>query len=166
MNRAWQVDGDQIVSLEMETEGDSLRIRLPDSSTHTVTVRRMTGNVIEIREGDRVVRVPFVSGKNGAVSLSWGGAAYTFVPTQTAAVQSIAAKQASGLLTSPMAGIVAEVKRTRGDHVAAFEAIATIEAMKVLATVEAPFAGTVRAIHVQKGDRVDHEAAIAEIEPE
>ncbi|WP_322513691.1 biotin/lipoyl-containing protein [Chloroflexus sp.] len=59
-----------------------------------------------------------------------------------------------GVLASPIAGIVAEIKVNVGDHVKENDPLVVIEAMKMNSNVSSPVAGTIRAINVKVGDSV------------
>ncbi|WP_298401249.1 biotin/lipoyl-containing protein [uncultured Chloroflexus sp.] len=59
-----------------------------------------------------------------------------------------------GVLVSPIAGIVAEIKVNVGDHVKENDPLVVIEAMKMNSNVSSPVAGTIRAINVKVGDSV------------
>lgn len=59
-----------------------------------------------------------------------------------------------GVLASPIAGIVAEIKVNVGDHVKENDPLVVIEAMKMNSNVSSPIAGTIRAINVKVGDSV------------
>ncbi len=59
-----------------------------------------------------------------------------------------------GVLVSPIAGIVAEIKVNVGDQVKEHDPLVVIEAMKMNSNVSSPVAGTIRAINVKVGDSV------------
>lgn len=59
-----------------------------------------------------------------------------------------------GVLVSPIAGIVAEIKVNVGDQVKENDPLVVIEAMKMNSNVSSPVAGTIRAINVKVGDSV------------
>lgn len=59
-----------------------------------------------------------------------------------------------GVLVSPIAGIVAEIKVNVGDHVKENDPLVVIEAMKMNSNVSSPVAGTICAINVKVGDLV------------
>ncbi|MEF3275847.1 MAG: biotin/lipoyl-binding protein [Chloroflexus sp.] len=59
-----------------------------------------------------------------------------------------------GVLVSPIAGIVAEIKVNVGDRVKENDPLVVIEAMKMNSNVSSPIAGTIRAINVKVGDSV------------
>jgi pyruvate carboxylase len=73
--------------------------------------------------------------------------------------------EASGSLTAPMAGVVAEVLVTVGQYVGAYQPLIVIESMKVMTTIEAPFAGLVKTLSAERGRQVHHGEELAEITP-
>ncbi len=157
----------QAVTLTAEADGGNWRVTLPDGTARTIGVRRLPGGVLQIVDGARVFRVPVARTERGMEAF-WQGAAFVFAPPEKAAGRTSGrtGKAASGALTAPMAGVVADVLVEVGQSVAAFQPVAAVEAMKVYATLEAPFAGTVAAVHAQKGDRVAHGAALVDITPD
>ncbi|MGQ9481010.1 biotin/lipoyl-containing protein [Chloroflexus sp.] len=59
-----------------------------------------------------------------------------------------------GVLVSPIAGIVVEIKVNVGDQVKENDPLVVIEAMKMNSNVSSPIAGTIRTINVKVGDSV------------
>lgn len=154
------------VELDATLEGNSLHLNLPDGSIKTAAVRRLADG-LEIRDGDRVYRIPTARHGRGGVSVSWEGRGYEFGKATPGSSGTQARKgKVSGVVVAPMVGTVAAVKVEPGDTVTAYQPLVVIEAMKVLATLEAPFAGTVRAVLVTTGQAVQQGAALVEIMPE
>lgn len=58
------------------------------------------------------------------------------------------------VLTSPIAGVIVEVKVKSGDTVKENDAVVVIEAMKMNTNVSSPVSGTVKDIRVNAGDAV------------
>lgn len=79
------------------------------------------------------------------------GAPASFSP---ASAPSAPAAGDAGILTSPIAGIVAEVRVGVGAQVKENDPLVVIEAMKMNTNVSSPVAGTIRAIHVKAGETV------------
>jgi len=161
--------GDDTLVLEIDRSGDTVRVRLPDGSEHTLQTRRLPGGTLEIATGERIFRVPVVRDPGvDTVTLTWDGGVYVFAADteEKSSTGRPGAARRSGILTAPMVGIVADIRVAVGDTVALYQPVASVEAMKVLATLEAPFAGTVSAVHVRKGERVEHGAPLVEIAPE
>lgn len=176
--------GDERVTLDVEPDGDGWRVRLPDGSEHHVTAIRHANDVLQVTAVDgsqeanvlpsalaapeslgirpsRVFRVPFArSGSDAA--FFYDGNAYTFsVPATRASGRKDTA--ASGVLTAPMSGIVADVLVTVGQQVEARQPLVILEAMKVMTTLEAPFAGTVTSLTVEKKQQIGRGALVVEV---
>jgi len=64
------------------------------------------------------------------------------------------------VLTSPMAGIIQDVRVQPGDEVESGQVVLVIEAMKMQNDLHARRAGTVKAVYVTKGQRVDQGAPL------
>jgi biotin carboxyl carrier protein len=154
--------GDEQIGLQVESVKDGWRVRLPDGSERTITAQRVSDGILQIIEGDRTFNAAFAKTKRG-LEIAFGGQVFVF--TDPAASKRNRKSVASGSLTAPMVGVVADVLVQAGDTVASYQPIAVVSAMKVYGTVEAPFAGTVTAVHVKKDQRVEHGALLAEIEP-
>ena len=75
------------------------------------------------------------------------------------------ASAGDGVVKAPMHGRVRELLARAGDHVAAGQRLAIIEAMKMEHTLRAPFAGTVMQVPVGAGQQVVEGAEIMVIEP-
>src|SRR5579871_3248136 len=166
MRLTFQHDAD-LITLNAEPAGEGWRVRLPDGTEHLVTLQRLPDDVIEIMEREdptatstviggaaRAWRIPFARTEQDLL-FSYGGQAFAFTPA-TDRPAGGSHRRASGALTAPMVGVVADVLVQAGQTVEAYQPLVIIEAMKVMATVEAPFAGTVTAVHVQKSQRVEH----------
>ncbi|HZO91254.1 MAG TPA: biotin/lipoyl-containing protein [Chthonomonadaceae bacterium] len=159
---------DNLIVLDVEKDGEGWRVRLPDGTERRIVLCRRPDDVLQIaeietdRSGERAFRMPFARTENG-LEFSFAGASYTFTPaTRQAGGRR---RSASGALTAPMVGTVADVLVQEGQRVEAYQPLVIIEAMKVMTAVEAPFAGIVKAIHVQPNQRVTHGEAVAEVSP-
>ena len=144
--------GDDIITLDINADGDGWQVRLPDGATHRITAERRSGDLLRITEGDRTFTVPFARTDRG-VDISFAGSAYQLTSSSTR--RSTAARKTAGTLTAPMGGMVVDVLVDDGQSVDAYAPLVIVEAMKVYATIEAPFAGMVRSVGVKKGDRVE-----------
>ena len=145
--------GDDLITLDIEADGDGWQLRLPDGATHRITADRLPGDILRIADGDHTFTVPFARTERG-LDIGFGGGSYQFTPT-AGARKSGGGRKTAGALTAPMGGIVADVLVTKGQTVDAYAPLVVVEAMKVYATIEAPFAGTVTSVAVKKGDRVE-----------
>ncbi len=71
---------------------------------------------------------------------------------------------ASGMVTSPIAGTVIELKCKPGDKVEKNQILLIIEAMKMKTSIAAPTAGTVKSVPVAVGDSVRENQTLVEFE--
>src|SRR5205823_2565696 len=69
-----------------------------------------------------------------------------------------------GEVTAPMAGKVIRVLASPGDHVAARQLLAVLEAMKMETPIAAPYDAVVRSVHVSEGDVVGGGGVLLELE--
>lgn len=72
--------------------------------------------------------------------------------------------EAEGDLTSPMPGLVLDVKVNEGDEVSAGDPIIILEAMKMENLLQAPISGTVKSVKVANGESVDKNQLLVIIE--
>jgi 3-methylcrotonyl-CoA carboxylase alpha subunit len=153
--------GEEKVALQVEPADNGWRVRLPSGAERTIQARRLTGDILQIADGDRAFQVAFARSRRG-IEVSYGGTTYVF--SDTPARRAGRKQQASsGALVAPMAGVVADVLVREGDTVQTYQPVVVVAAMKVYATVETPFAGAVKAVHVAKDQRVEHGALLVEI---
>jgi len=74
--------------------------------------------------------------------------------------EDIDAGEGEWVLTSPMAGVIQDVRIQPGDEVEAGQVVVVIEAMKMQNDLHARRAGTVKAVYVTVGQRVDQGAPL------
>lgn len=70
----------------------------------------------------------------------------------------------SGIVASPIAGTVVEVKCKSGDAVQKDQPLLVIDAMKMHTTIASPLAGMVARVNVAAGDAVRENQSLVEIE--
>lgn len=68
------------------------------------------------------------------------------------------------VLTSPVAGVVVEVKVEAGQTVKDNDTVVVIEAMKMKTNINSPFAGRVKDVKVRTGDAVQQNQILATFE--
>jgi biotin carboxyl carrier protein len=69
-----------------------------------------------------------------------------------------------GLVASPLAGTLAKVEVTAGQHVAKGELLAVVEAMKMETSLLAPFSGTVVGVRSAVGGPVAAGQVVVEVD--
>lgn len=152
------------VSLTVERDGERLRVQLPSGEARIISARRLPGGLLQIRVEDRDFRAA-VAKVGNEIHISFDGNLYAFqFAKEAAAVGS--ARAATGDLTAPMPGVIAEVMVSVGQTVSAYQPLVAVEAMKVIANVDAPFAGRVTEILVNKGQRVTQGEKLVAVVPE
>lgn len=70
-----------------------------------------------------------------------------------------------GTITSPLAGVIVELRVAVGDAFDAGETLAVVEAMKMQNEVSSAHAGTVTAVHGAPGERVESGGLLIEYDP-
>ncbi len=84
-----------------------------------------------------------------------GGAAPAPAPAKAAApTASPSTGDDKNVLTSPIAGVIVEVKVKAGDSVSENDSVVIIEAMKMNTNVSSPVSGKVKEVRVSSGDAV------------
>ncbi len=66
-------------------------------------------------------------------------------------------------VTSPMPGVILDVKVKEGDMVQPEQTVVILEAMKMESEVPSPFAGKVKSVRVKKGDTVQENDVLVEL---
>ncbi len=160
------------VSIAAERTGRGWHLRLPDGAEYVVEANERSGTSLAFTAAkmgldgalgqERILAVPVAQIGQG-VAVSWKGRVYHFRHAgrdRTATP----AQDASGAITAPTGGVVADLLVVEGQPVEAFEQIAVIEAMKVMTPIEAPRAGIVGRIFVTRGQRIEQGAKLVHIE--
>jgi len=86
------------------------------------------------------------------------------VPPKPVSRKSKPQTDASGSVTSPIAGIVLEVKCSAGDSVKEGDIVMILEAMKMKTSIASPVEGVVKNIPVAKGDNIREGEILIEYE--
>lgn len=71
-----------------------------------------------------------------------------------------------GKITSPLAGVVVEVRVKVGDRIEPRQVVVVVEAMKMQNEVQAPLGGTVTAVKAQQGGRAEKGEVLVEYTPD
>ncbi len=70
-----------------------------------------------------------------------------------------------GVITTPLAGVVVEVKVAVGDTLEPRQVVAVVEAMKMQNEIQAPMAGTVKRVAAVAGSRIEKGEIVVEYDP-
>jgi len=67
-----------------------------------------------------------------------------------------------GIISTPLAGIIVEIKLTEGDTFSAGQVILIVEAMKMQNEIQSPISGKITSIRFKPGDRVESGDVVVE----
>ena len=166
------LSNNQAVNLEASKSADGgLSVTLPDGVSHNIDIRVEKDGCVDfdLQEADAISPKRYslpVAHTDRGIEISYLVHTYVFNEPRTergTAKREISSN--SGSLTAPMVGVLSDLFVAEGEQVAAYQALAVVEAMKVMATIEAPFAGTVTRIYAKKGAQLAHGAAIIDLVP-
>jgi acetyl/propionyl-CoA carboxylase alpha subunit len=159
--------GDREHELEVEEHDDGFRVRLGDawypielqrigdSARYSVLLNRKPYDIFAVEGpqgyhiviGSRMFAITLPDKVRGSRA---GGPSDLPASTDTG----------EWVLTSPMAGVIQDVRVQPGDEVEAGQTIVVIEAMKMQNDLHARRAGTVKAVYVTVGQRVEQGAKL------
>ncbi len=71
-----------------------------------------------------------------------------------------------GKITTPLAGVVVDVRVKVGDRIEPRQVVVVVEAMKMQNEVQSPLGGTVTAVRVEQGGRAEKGALLVEYTPD
>ena len=117
-----------------------------DKESYIITIKRKGGN--EVEAPDYISRTPY----SGAAVKSEAG------------IKKSGNGKSGHMITSPLPGVVLDVKVKAGQEVSEGDVMAVIEAMKMENDIEAEVSGVVKSVNVTKGDTVLEGAVIVVIE--
>lgn len=146
---------------EVETRKIAEEVETPETSEAVEKSEAIEKE--ELAQSLQTFRVPFARLESGkGVSFSYEGMTYTFHKSVPGVIVG-KSEAVTGVMSSPMAGIIVDILVTEGQTVAAYQPLVVIEAMKVMTTLEAPFAGVVKSLHVQLKQQIAHDAPVIEV---
>ncbi len=138
-----------------------------DPSGETAATARLAGDALVVRSDGVERRLPaIVAGGNVHLRLGSIEAAFRIAPLVEAAAAPRAVAASETSVTAPMPGLVAEIRITAGDRVAAGDTVAVLESMKLFMDLKAPAAGTVERIAAPSGTTVAAGALIVALVPD
>jgi biotin carboxyl carrier protein len=163
------------VAVSAEQAEGGWRVRLSSDAAYDIALVGRNDETVELRvelsetgagqKLERILQVPYVR-FNETIVFAWKGQTYRFAKNVPLAEQPPgvnSGKCASGNVSSPTGGVVADVFVTAGQMVEAYQQIAIVEAMKVMTVVEAPYSGRIETLFIVRGERIERGAAIAVI---
>ncbi|CEK19837.1 acetyl/propionyl-CoA carboxylase, alpha subunit [Chthonomonas calidirosea] len=187
-----EADSESPIGFEIEGEGETYKVTLPNGRTHRVRVRSARrAPWVEIAlcdaEGqpERLLRVPIVELRadtetsrksydflgqgalplNGRLAISWQGQVYLFTRVEEGSGE-LQTHEDAGLIRAPMVGVVSEVLVSEGQFVEKEQPLLVLEAMKVVMRMAAPYAGQVKRLWVHAGQLVSHGETLVELTKE
>ena len=138
-----------------------------NGNEYEVAVKDFAGHQVEVEVNGKAYTVELVEAEKKATTTIHRAApipspAPTATPTQTPAPQS-SVGNASGVVRSPLPGVVLEIKVAVGSAVKRGDIILVLEAMKMENNIAADRDGTITAILVNKGDSILEGASLVTI---
>ena len=136
-----------------------------NGNEYNVAVNSISGNVADVTVNGTSYQVEMDNAPAVPVQYAQPAAPVQATsPSAPAPSAPAAAPKGEGkAVTSPLPGVIIDIKVNVGDTVKAGQEVAVLEAMKMENDIEAEFGGTVTAINVAKGDSVLEGAAIVTI---
>ena len=143
--------------LQVKVNGKSFEVEVSDFSggSADVTVNG-TQYAIEIEEAGGAVAAPVARAAAPAPAKASAPAS----PATQAAPVAIASAGATDVISSPMPGVIMDIRVKPGDKVAAGDTVCALEAMKMKNMIRSTREGTVASVEVTDGQRVPFGAVI------
>jgi biotin carboxyl carrier protein len=152
------VDGDR-VSVDGGSPEYARLSELEGTPVRLVTVGHAVHRVIARRDGQRGMFIMHIDGRRYAVEA---------LDERTRTIRDLSAAAAGPAgpqsVRAPMPGLIVRIDVKPGDHVAAGQGVAAMEAMKMENELRAPAEGKVRAVHVSTGQAVEKGTVLVEFE--
>lgn len=136
-----------------------------NGNEYNVAVNSISGNVADVTVNGTSYQVEMDNAPAVPVQYAQPAAPVQATsPSAPAPSAPAAAPKGEGkAVTSPLPGVIIDIKVNVGDTVKAGQEVAVLEAMKMENSIEATHAGTVTAVHVHKGDSVLEGTAVVTI---
>ena len=159
--------GEEMHTVVVDDQDDRLRITVDDDEPVEVdaTASGLPGRLSLLIGG--VSHSAYVSIEGDIVHVTTGGRAFVLAPARAGgrargAIGGFADQE--GQITSPLAGVVIDVRVGVGDEMEAGSAVCVVEAMKMQNEVPIPRSGTITAVHCASGQRVERGELLVEYE--
>ncbi len=159
--------GGTTYTVVVDERDDRLLVTIDDEEPVEVdaTVSGLPGRLSLLIDG--VPHGAYVSLEGEVVHVVTGGRSFSLAPARAGARGRGAAAgyaDEEGRITSPLAGVVIDVRVDVGDEMEAGQAVCVVEAMKMQNEVHIPLAGTITAVHCSSGQRVERGELLVEYE--
>ena len=154
------------VSVEDAPEGVSVKIDEGDFVPVDATTSGVPGLFSIVIDG--VPRQAYVTREGRALRVIVDGRVFILAPVGAGARGRGASggmADPPGMITTPLAGVVVEVKVAVGDQIEPRQVVAVVEAMKMQNEIQAPMAGTVKRIPAVAGSRIEKGDLVLEYTP-
>jgi len=154
------------VSVEDSPEGVSVKIDEGDYFPIDATTSGVPGLFSIIRDG--VPTQAYVTRDGRALRVIVDGRVFVLAPVGAGGRGRGASggmADPPGIITTPLAGVVVDVKVSEGDTLEPRQVVAVVEAMKMQNEVQAPMAGTVKRVAAQAGSRIEKGDLVIEYTP-
>jgi acetyl-CoA/propionyl-CoA carboxylase, biotin carboxylase, biotin carboxyl carrier protein len=156
--------GDRWLEVSVAGEVSDATVVVGNAGSVQVTAWVTAGALDATIDGRRVRAHIDRSGRSLWVTIE--GESWCFTEPDLTAAAHGSVTDTSGVIRSPMPGVVVAVSVAAGDVVADGAPVVSVEAMKMEHTLRAPFAGTVTDVHVEPGHRVELGEPLVIIEPD
>lgn len=157
-----------IHTVSVDDAGDGLVVRIDDGDPIEVdaTTEGVPGLFSFVREGRPSRAYVTRDGKNLRVLVD--GRSFHLAPGSGSRERGAAGglTDAPGKITTPLAGVVVDVRVKPGDRIEARQVVVVVEAMKMQNEVQAPHGGTVTAVGAQQGGRAEKGELLVEYTPD
>lgn len=157
-----------IHTVSVDDAGDRLVVRIDDRAPIEVdaTTEGVPGLFSLVRAGRPSRAYVTRDGKNLRVIVD--GRSFVLGPGAGSRERGAAGglTDAPGKITTPLAGVVVDVRVKPGDRIEARQVVVVVEAMKMQNEVQAPHGGTVTAVRVQQGGRAEKGELLVEYTPD
>ena len=158
--------GDLRRVVELDSAADGIVRAVVDGEVVQAEVRSVDGALLVVTPGRTLEIVPAGRGSSLSLWTSEGELAVEVLDDRQAAARAAGghrARDAEGVLRSPMPGRVVKVLCAPGDHVERGQGLVIVEAMKMENELGAPGTGTIRTVHVEAGKTVESGQVLVEL---
>jgi len=154
------------VSVEDSTEGISVKLDEGDFFPIDATTSGVPGLFSIIRDG--IPQQAYVTREGRALRVIVDGRVFILAPVgagNRGRGASGGMADPPGKITTPLAGVVVEVKVAVGDTIEPRQVVAVVEAMKMQNEIQAPMAGVVKRVAAIAGSRIEKGDIVVEYDP-